>query len=289
MNHPTELTLKQPLANMPTTNTKKRKTMPINEYFSLPRFGHLMRKELAASRRLPLIVAAATFFLLSIIAYAFMDDKDPQFHQIFYPILLLGGGFIFTSISFSELYVVQQRQSYLNLPASTLEKFLSKYLISGIGFITLTALAYWIFSIIIDGISRYFFDYSFHTFKPFGEHNQLFFKIYLGVQTIFFLGAILFRKYNFFKTVASAFVVIIILEIIAVILFRIVFYDMFDGLYRFRPEMAINGHTMQVEPSDSFKDFAEFTLLPYLKFLGLFAIPAFLLVIGYFKLKEKEL
>ncbi|GEM_PF-5793302 len=111
----------------------------------------------------------------------------------------------------------------------------------------------------------------------------------LAAQTIFLLGAVYFRKFAIFKTVLSATLIGLCLIIISAIVFRLVMFDLFDGLLTFRPEMMVDGKMMPVEPSRGFQNFMERNAENYSKLVGLWIIPAVLLVVGYFKLKETEL
>lgn len=262
--------------------------MEANQYFSAPRFGHLLRRELSQNKKSALMVAAVMFLILCINCLSWGYSRNDGFHELFYPLFLLIGGFILTSLSFSEMNHSIGRLFYLSLPASNLEKFASKWLITGLGYGIGFTVGYWLFSIIGNSLNHLFFNNNFEAFNPFTKENGLFFSVYLAVQTIFLLGAVYFRKYEIFKTVLTGVLVVLGMLLLSAFLFRIVMFDLFDGL-QFEPDLNINGKMTPVEPSKSFQRFMQQNAVGYLKLVGLWIIPTVLLIIGYFKLKETEL
>lgn len=282
-----QLTIPPSTYNPPTT--KNRKTMEVNQYFSFARFGHLLKREFSQNKRIILMIAAVAFLLIGGNALGWAYNREHGFHEFAYPFYLLVGGFILTSLSFTEMNPHDGRLFYLTLPASSLEKFVSRWLITGLGFATVYTIGYYLISSIANGLGQSIFDFNIGSFNFFTEENMLLFRLYLAIQTIFLLGAVYFRKYAIFKTVLSTVLFAICMAITAVLLFRLVMFDLFDGLYHFNPEMSINGKTVPVEPSRKYQRFMEHNAENYFRTIGLWVIPAVLLVIGYFKLKETEL
>ncbi len=263
--------------------------METNQYFSSPRFWHLMQREFAQNKKILLLIAAASFLVVGGNALGWAYNREHGYHEFSYGFYLLVGGFILTSLSFTEMNRPDGKLFYLTLPASSLEKFISRWLITGLGFAILFTLGYWLTTIIAKALGLGIFDFNIGEFNPFTAYNLLFFQIYLAAQTIFLLGAVYFRKFAIFKTVLSATLIGLCLIIISAIVFRLVMFDLFDGLLTFRPEMMVDGKMMPVEPSRGFQNFMERNAENYSKLVGLWIIPAVLLVVGYFKLKETEL
>ena len=282
-----QLIIQPPVLN-PSTS-KNRKTMEVNQYFSFARFGHLLQREFSQNKKIILMISAAAFLLIGGNALGWAYNREHGFHEFAYPFYLLVGGFILTSLSFTEMNPPHGRLFYLTLPASSLEKFVSRWLITGIGFAVVYTLGYYLVSAIANGLGQSIFGFDIGTFNFFTEMNLLVFQVYLAVQTIFLLGAIYFRKFAIFKTILSTVFFAICLALVALLIFRIVMYDLFEGLYQFRPEMSINGKIVPIEPSHSFREFMENNVENYARMLGFWVVPAVLLVVGYFKLKETEL
>ncbi len=283
----TPLTLNQPVINQPTI--KKNNIMETNQYFSFPRFGHLMQREFAQNKKVILIIAAVAFLVVGGNALGWAYNREHGYHEFSYGFYLLIGGFILTSMSFTEMNRLDSRLFYLTLPASSLEKFISRWLITGLGFAIFFTIGYWITVIIFKALGGAIFNFDIGDFNPFTEQNILFFRIYLAGQTVFLLGAVYFKKFEIFKTVLSTALIGLSLAVLSAIIFRLAFFDLFDGLLTFRPEMEVNGTMMPVEPSRNYQKFMERNAENYLKTIGLWVIPTVLLIVGYFKLKETEL
>ena len=284
MNH---LTLNQPIINQPTI--KKYNSMETNQYFSFPRFWHLMQREFAQNKKIFLMIAAVAFLVIGGNALGWAYNREHGYHEFAYGFYLLVGGFILTSLSFTEMNQPDNKLFYLTLPATSLEKFISRWLITGLGFAVLLTIGYWLTTLVAKALGIAIFDFNIGDFNPFTKENILFFQIYLAVQTIFLLGAVYFRKFAIFKTVLATAFIGLCLVVISAISFRLVMFDLFDGLVNFRPEMMIDGKLMPVEPSRSYQNFMESNAESYLRLVGFWIIPAVLLVVGYFKLKETEL
>ena len=72
-----------------------------NQVFSIPRFFNLFREETSSGYKIPFIVASVVFaFLLLIFTISASDHDNVDFHEIWYSIVLLGGGFYFYQYQF---------------------------------------------------------------------------------------------------------------------------------------------------------------------------------------------
>lgn len=257
--------------------------MILEQQFQIQRFIALLKVELSKINRSTWMIIGAVFTVSLLTSLVWAADQDPEFHQIFYPIILLGGGFLFTSVAFSELIEDKSRQFYLTLPASNLEKFLSKLLVSSIAYTTFVVVGYFLFSLLVDGLTNYYYNYQFIPFAPFSGEYWLIFKLYLTLQSIFLLGAITFRKYAFFKTMLIGATLPFVFGIISFLLLRLVFFDYFG----FSPDMEGSINT-NMQPSKGFESFGQNILWPLVQFLFWVGLPIFFWVVAYFRLTEKE-
>jgi len=256
--------------------------MTLNEVFSLPRFFNLFKEETSSGHRMTLIIASVVFAFLSFLFILNGSDRGtPEFHEIWYGLVLLAGGFYFTSTSFNELNRKEERMNYLAIPASIFEKFSMKLLITTLGYIISVTLIYWLFSKFIDLITLRYFDFQFDVFNPFGEHYLLLIKLYLVLQSIFILGAATFNRFSFFKTLFALGLIGLIIGTFFGISLRLVFADFFESLFVPRDDVT-------VIPSIEFRNFMEYTAWPLLQNLFWYVLAPVLWVIAYFKLKERE-
>ena len=254
----------------------------LNQYFKGSRFLQLLKLEQVRGYKRFLIISLDVFAFLMLIILIMASDHDfEDFHSVWYPIVLLGGGYLYAGSSFSELNKEKSRMTYLSLPASTFEKFASKFLITNFGYLIFATLVYWLFSILSNAISQAWFNFSFQEFNPFREHYPLIMIIYITTHSIFFLGAIAFNRFAIFKTFLSLVVVYFILAVIIYLCVRIIFYDVFDGFFHVRQDVLYR-------PNDQLKEFLKHSLPKIAQFISYFVITPLILAAGYFKLKERE-
>lgn len=256
----------------------------MNNTFDFNRFSLLLRKELWSGNKKPLIVGTAIFGFLILFAllqiYTFGGYEGMNWTM--FPVVIFLGGLTFTSVIFYEFNDKTGTHHYLSLPASTLEKFLSKWLITAVLFPLIASLLFWIYTKIGDAI---YFNYDSESgyvpWKLTDWWSIFFIKIYIVYQSTYLIGAIVFQKYTFFKTSVFHWVYAIISVIITAILFRIIFADQFDGLF------SIN-QDVNMQTSREVIHFMENDFLPMLEFALWFLVPPIMWVVGFFKLKEKE-
>jgi len=256
-----------------------------NSNFSIQRIGWLIRNDIWEGYKLIGIFALAIFGFF-LIPYLNLDvNENPSRHELLYSILLIGGGFIFTSIIFRELFTKPRGQFYLTLPASHLEKLSSKWVLSAIIYPIGVTLGYWLFSLIANGLFDMIHGQSPDSFLSYwqSENHRMLPLIYIVLQSIFFLGAITFTRYNIFKTGFSLFVLGAFLVAMFAILLRLILWKYFDGMQFPNQEMRV------LEPSASFQDFMSKNIPNLAYFLFWFVLAPYLLFVSYFKLREKEI
>ena len=203
----------------------------VHEYFSLQRLWLCIKRDMKPNSRSSFIVlGAAVGFLLIISALdVVVGDAAPDFHEgIFYPILI-AGGFIFTSGIFRELHRKETNLTYLMLPASALEKVVSRLLLASAGWIVFTLLWYTAYSALSEGLNLLFFGRSHPVFNPFTGDVWTAAAHYAVLQSIFLLGAVFFRKLHFFKTLLALTTFAIGLALFAGLIARAVFADYFSA------------------------------------------------------------
>ncbi|MEM6967186.1 MAG: hypothetical protein AAF573_20655 [Bacteroidota bacterium] len=257
-----------------------------NLIFDSRRFLLLLQKELWTGNKKTLITIGAVFGFLILYAGLIIYNED-GYHVLNYnlfPIVLLGGGLVFTSVCYHEFNDKTGTHHYLSLPASTFEKFLSKWFITAILFPLAAAVLFWLYTKIGDWLYFQHDTYIVEGYTGWSMTNwwTLFFvRLYVVIQTIYLVGAIAFQKYTFFKTSLSLFLAILLFAGLCLLAFRLVFADFFVGLYDFN-------HELTVAPNDATKSFMINQYQGGLEYAFWLLLPAVMLVVGFFKLKEKE-
>jgi hypothetical protein len=267
----------------------------MNNTFDFNRFSLLLKKELWSGNKKPLIVAGASFGFLMLYALFMIYNDGPAYRWLnwnVFPIVLFGGGFIFTSTIFYEFNNKTGTHHYLSLPASTFEKFLSKWLITTIIFPIIVIILFSIYVAICDSsyielmmnthdatelrVNNYYTPW-----KLTDWWSIFFLKLYFVLQSIYLAGAIAFQKYTFFKTSLSLWLFGVASAMIFVVLLRVIFNEFFESLFQPRTDVYWN-------TSDEVHHFMENTFQPMLINACWLLVAPTIWTVGFFKLKEKE-
>jgi len=248
----------------------------MNKIFNPSRFWLLLKKDVIENYR---IIGLIILSAIVIAILAFFANPERDFYEEFFPAAMLIAGFIFASMSFNELHSKDQRHVYLSLPASNLEKFLSKLFLSTVGFALALSLIFWIFSVVFSPLVANTLGTQLDAFNPLAENPWLAIRLFVVLQSIFLLGSVYFNHYAFVKTNGALLLLAIILVIIFYLLARTILATYFEG-WTFRPHNVV--------PSTVMENFMEDSGTRIAKNLFWFVLAPFLWVVAYFKLKERE-
>jgi hypothetical protein len=106
---------------------------------------------------------------------------------------------------------------------------------------------------------------------------------YFVAQSIYFLGAAYFRKYNFIKTINVIFLILISVSILGALFFRIIYFDIFDIFCGIKDtSLMIQWDRLSINPKN-------INTFKYIAITLYWLIPAPLFwTIAYFRIKEAE-
>lgn len=264
--------------------------MQTNNLLDLRRVGLLLKEDFRLNSLRYLmglgVIFGGLFIIWWINAAGILATEKHQleeFHYIWFAIILLGGGAFFTSLAFVSFGTKTSRLFYLNLPASNLEKYTAKWIVSAVIYPLAIWLVYLIFSWLANKVNiRYTEGVPFAQLPAFGETTWLFMRIYLVIQTIFLTGAVFFHRYAIFKTAFSLMLVQVFLMFFVYLCARIIFPEMFEGW------VAPASPNQVYNITDTFKDFVNNRLEGIMLYIFWLALAPIMLVIGFFKLTEKE-
>jgi len=189
--------------------------------------------------------------------------------------MCLVGGMILTSIIYWEFRNPAGRISYLTLPASHLEKVVSRGLYTLVIFpLAITAMFFCIFKIVelLDGPA--YKDVFISELLP------TIIQLYLIAHAIVYMFAIWINKYVAPKTALIALVTFIGFVFLGALIFRIVFDAQFDGL-----EMS---GQFRMTPKEGFQERHMEFWYPLLQNVILYGTLLLFWPVAYFKMKEKE-
>lgn len=284
--------------------------MSPNKFFSFNRFYLLLRNDMLLNHKKYLLTIAGAFILGFIVLYTSMPSYvvKGDFRFIFDSgryttafIMCLLGLLAFVGSAFSELSTKVKTSNYLLLPASTFEKFLSKFVIYVLAGTAIFLIVFW-----VDAhLARYLalsnlkgtnnellgpekekyiavFNYSMLLIKKMYpvvsywnwlDGLALIFGM-LSIGMYFFTVKIFFKKLGLIKT-AISFVAVIYVGTVIMSLLSFLFFPDTKVFYQISNEMDYrlkNGY---------------FNIEMWM-YLTAYSVSIFIIPFGYFKLKEKQ-
>lgn len=210
--------------------------------FSWQRFTHTLLNDVLAQYKNVLFSSAAAI-VIGTIGYCIEFNANPEETPFYVPafmVALLLGGAVFTSTIYNDIHHPLERYQSLMLPVSSLERFLSRYLLTGPLFYLFIVVLFKVFEVIAALVTEYFFD---ATAAPLDLQNELVVHInyaFFAGHAILLLGAIFFRNYALPKTVLAMLLLGTLCGALEVISIKIVFWDYFPSFFSFENDRPIS-------------------------------------------------
>ncbi|MCG8569379.1 MAG: hypothetical protein MJB14_04500 [Spirochaetes bacterium] len=228
------------------------------------------------------------YFLVVIIIniiYFSLNILQLQNNQVIDPsgslVLLIILGFIVISQTFSEFQESEQSTYYLLIPASQLEKWFSKWLVSSIIYFIISVMSLMINVLFLSLLKSILLTSSFQ-FTFFSFLNVLkTFLFFITFHSIFFFGSIFFKKNQFLKTLFTLVLLFFVLALATSIITG--FYLM--GIAKF----ILNNQVVTLNDYQFNFSFNDSNLLVYsFRIFTHFVIPGILYFLSFWLLKKKE-
>ncbi len=255
------------------------------------RFGLLINREIQTSKR-DLSIYALTLFLIlfasetirSFVSQYSQVGFGPAGYASLFPNFLILGGLIITSLSFADdMFSKNGQQQWLMLPATSLEKFLAKGLLSAFAYPIALVVVFFLSSVITEPIQLLFFGDPITLFNPFTRDVASQFALYWVWQSIFLLGATYFHKGHFFKTVLALGVIGIAFASLALLFVKIVFSIKYGSALR-TFDVVFSFDSLLFNPANG--AVGAFRVLG--KLLYYVALPLFCWVTAFFRVQEVQ-
>lgn len=243
----------------------------MNAEFNITRLGLFIRRQMLLNLNAIWIAIVAVVGVLLVISglTAYFNPEAVQNLVPLYLVVLFVGGYVFTSKIFSELHSPQKSYAFLTLPVSTAEKLVGAWIIAAPLYLLTALLGAFILimaSALVAGKPADLPNIltNVHFLKTVGS--------FLVTQIFFFLGAVAFRGNNFLKTLLALFIIAVVV-----------------GAYSTGLAFILTGgKSVNIGADSAFKDVLEFIFTEVIPFLFWFVLGPFLLVVSYFKLKERQ-
>ena len=253
---------------------------------SFPRLGRLLQNDLLMFAR-PVLLATGIMAGVLIAAYMIQiqdlleNDVVPPFFNEWFGTMLMIGGFVFSGFAFYELSHKEKGMSFLLIPASQLEKWLSRFLLTSVVYAVYFWVAFGLIGLVAQGISQMIFGVQLHPFEWAGETTWFLIRIYLVLQSLFLAGSVFLGKLSFLKTPVVLGIAGGILLVITYVYVRVLIWDISEPGWGLEPE---EGYRNSVE----FRTFADTTIVSVLDFFFFWVLAPFFWVVSYVRLTEKE-
>lgn len=251
------------------------------------RVGILMRHDLAINLKSTLTgfaTVAGVVVALFLISAATGGDGSGDFHASLFANILLIGGFVVSSVAFSDLNDPKNGIHYLMLPGSTVEKYLAKLLLTSVGWTVAVTVIYTVASALGAAIASIAFAQHPGVFVPADRSAWNTIAGYLVTQSIFLFGSVYFRKVAFLKVVLGAIGVAFSLGLIYLLAARVIFADAFVGLLSVQAEEWEQMVRVTSPNADAF-----FRTLGVIGDVFTWAVmPIFFWIAGFMRLRETE-
>jgi len=191
----------------------------VSDQLSWQRLVWLLRNDILRSHRSALLISGTAALVALVVSLAGAYDGDvgqgPLFYRAFFIAALFAWGTIATSVCFSDMHGRGTNTAFLMLPASALEKTVSRLLIHTVGLIAYLLVLTMVLSWLLEGINTLWIGERRALFMPLDDVAWLLVPHFIVAQALFFLGAAWFRKVQFVKTVGAAIAIQIGLSAIA--------------------------------------------------------------------------
>jgi len=216
----------------------------MSQHFDIERLTNLLRTDFINRYRSVGIASAALTGLVFIIAMFNAPETSGStgIYSILLFCMLLIWGPIAASHSFRELHDKEMNQAYLLLPASALEKMISRLLLVIVVFPLYAVVFVMALSWLMIGVQSLLGTNSWGAFVPSEFLQPISIGTFVVNQSLFFLGAAWFRKMHLIKTVLSLTGLGIGMSIFAGVVLRTVFPDVMSGDFDFDPAVLFENH-----------------------------------------------
>ena len=176
----------------------------MNNELSMKRLYLLMRCDMLLQKRTVLLMAGVILGVLFLYAILTPEVTSAMFARphLFLTLLFLVGFWV-SSKTFRVLHLPRLARGYLLLPASQMEKFISRLFLTSFGLALFGVVIYFIFSLLVYGLVWVFYQVSVPIFAITSEALWRGIAIYCILQSVVLLSSIYFKNHCLLKLVLT--------------------------------------------------------------------------------------
>lgn len=196
--------------------------------FRLPVIRQLIYRDLFLGRKTALIltgVLTGVLILNGLIAHMDHSSSHTDFHMTWYGLFFLLLGFFHTGSAFREFAQPATRQEYLLLPASSLEKWTSRWFRTLPLYLIVFTMIYWLASWVMNLAVLIAFKEILIPFNPLNTNYLVYWKIFIVVHAILMIGAVHFNRVAAFRTTLVIMAFLTVLGILGTMTTWLFFHD----------------------------------------------------------------
>ncbi len=196
--------------------------MSLSRHFNLLRIYHLIKRDLILNRRIVALLSLIIFLSIIIASFSSMiGGYRGGFNSSFFAFLLFSIGIIISAKAFNEMHDSKHQHFWHSLPASNLEKVISKWLLTAVIWPLSLVIIFSITSLIAELINMGAYGFRHNYFNPINYSIWKSIVNYILIQSIFFYGSAHFKRHPFIKIVLSALLFLFTFIILTSILVKI--------------------------------------------------------------------
>lgn len=172
--------------------------------FSVARFQRLLQNDALRMLR-PVLYCTLAFLALNLLLHVTRTGAGgvtpPSTSMVVFGIYLLGGGLLLAGLAFQDMHHPLEGFRYLMLPCSNLERFASRYLLTGPLLLLYVVLSFAGMDWVANQLTALWLDARDPAFSPFSPPALVMIRVYLFAQVLVLTGAICFRSLALPRTV----------------------------------------------------------------------------------------
>jgi hypothetical protein len=199
--------------------------------FSAARFGRVIQNDALRIAR-PVLFTTVVLFGLTLLIYLFnyqsLLGENPTLPLGLFGTYLIGTGLLLTGIAFQDMHHRLDRYLYLMLPISSLERLLSRFLLTGPLFVLYSVVAFMVFDFTGKQLVRMYWEVHEPLFPLFTVETKWLVYSYALAHVVMLIGAICFRTHAFLRTLLFLLALILALVLIENVAERIFFPELFS-------------------------------------------------------------